>query len=451
MIHPKRLILFFASLFLGAMVSAQIKQDSLSDLKTLNPELQFQDNFYEALKQKGIENYTKAIDVLINCSKLYPERAVVYYQLGDLYYKTKAFSRAESNLQKAILLDENNFWYKEKLYQLYVHNEDYDKAITAVKPLLSKHQAFQEELVHLNMSAGHYEAALKQIEKLDAQYGYTSERDQLRINIYLQTGNQIDHLHFLKKRLREAPENAQHFLNIIYTLSQYGLRDEAFAASEAFLKSYPQSHIVHVALYKFYLADKAYDKAITSMKIVTSSNVLAPHIKVKVLSDFLQFVKENPAYKSVLAEVEPAASLEVSNRSNLEWAAYYNEIKKPFKALGFYEKELLQTPENLALIQTIANLYLETKQHERAIDFTLKQLEFFPTQIALYLVYGRAQFHLQRWDAALEWLEIGLDYIFEDNETAKAYYILMADLYTKKNNIAKAKTFANKAKAINKE
>ena len=117
MTHPKWLILFFASLFLGAMVSAQIKQDSLSDLKTLNTELQFQDNFYEALKQKGIENYTKAIDALINCSKLYPERAVVYYQLGDLYYKTKAFSRAESNLQKAILLDENNFWYKEKLYQ----------------------------------------------------------------------------------------------------------------------------------------------------------------------------------------------------------------------------------------------------------------------------------------------------------------------------------------------
>ena len=451
MIHPKRLILFFASLFLGTMVSAQIKQDSLLDLANPDPELQFQDNFYEALKQKGLENYTKAIDALINCSKLYPERAVVYFQLGDLYYKTKAFSRAESNLQKAILLDENNFWYKEKLYQLYVHNEDYDKAITALKPLLSKHQAFQEELVHLNMSAAHYETALKQIEKLDAQYGYTSERDQLRINIYLQTGNQIDHLQFLKKRLRQAPENTQHFLNIIYTLSQYGLRDEAFATAEAFLKSHPQSHIVHVALYKFYLADKAYDKAINSMKIVTSSNVLAPHIKVKVLSDFLQFVKENPAYKSVLAEVEPAASLEVSNRSNLEWAAYYNEMKKPFKALGFYEKELLQTPENLALIQTIANLYLETKQHERAVDFTLKQLEFFPTQIALYLVYGRAQFHLQRWDAALEWLEIGLDYIFEDNETAKAYYILMADLYTKKNNIAKAKTFANKAKAMNKE
>jgi tetratricopeptide (TPR) repeat protein len=451
MIYPKALILFFFSFFLTSMVCAQIKQDSLLDLANPDPELQFQDNFYEALKHKGIENYTIAIDALINCAELYPERAVIYFQLGDLYYKTKAFSRAESNLQKAILLDENNFWYKEKLYQLYVHKEDYNKAITAVKPLLFKHQAYQEELVDLNVSAGHYETALEQIEKLDAQYGYTSERDQTRVNIYLQTDNQNDHVQFLKNRLSETPENDQHFLNLIYTLSQYGLKDEAFATSESFFKFHPQSHIVHVALYKFYLDDKAYDKAINSMKIVTSSNVLPPHIKVKVLSDFLQFVKEKPAYKSVLTEVEPAASLDVSNRSNLEWASYYYKEKNLPKALGFYEKELLKTPENLVLIQTIANLYLETMQYERAVEFTLAQMEFFPTQIPLYLAYGRAQFHLQQWDAALEWLEIGMDYIFEENETVKAYYILMSDLYTKNNNIAKAKTFANKAKAINKE
>ena len=121
MIHPKWLILFFLSFFLGAMASEQIKNDSIPGLATTNSELQFQDKFYEALKQKGIENYTKAIDALKSCSKLYPERAVVYYLLGDLYYKTKAYSRSEINLQKAIVLDKDNFWYKEKLYQLYVH------------------------------------------------------------------------------------------------------------------------------------------------------------------------------------------------------------------------------------------------------------------------------------------------------------------------------------------
>ena len=433
------------------MVCAQIKQDSLLDLASPDPELQFQDNFYEALKQKGIENYTKAIDALITCTELYPERAVVFYELGDLYFKTKAYSLAEINLQKAIVLDENNFWYKEKLYQLYVHKEDYNKAIAAVKPLLFKRQAYQEDLVHLNVSAGHYETALKQIEKLDAQYGYTSERDQTRVNIYLHTDNQNDHVQFLKNRLSETPENDQHFLNLIYTLSKYGLKNEAFITSKSFLKAHPKSHFAHVGLYKFYLDDKAYDKAIKSMKIVTSSNVLAPHIKAKVLSDFLQFVKDNPAYKAVLAEVEPTSSLDVSNRSNLEWAAYYNEINKPLKALNFYEKELLKIPQDLGLIQTIASLYLETMQYELAVEFTLTQLEFFPTQIQLYLICGQAQFHLQRWGAALDLLEIGLDYIFEDNETAERYYILMADLYSKNNNIAKAKTFNDKAKALNRQ
>ena len=451
MTQPKLLILFFYSIFLCATVSAQIKQDSLTDLVTPNAELQFQDNFYEALKQKAIQNYKKAIDALISCSKLHPERAVVFYQLGDLYFRIKEYSRAESSLQKAIALDQNNLWYKQKLYQLYVYNEDYNKAITAVKPLLFKSQAYQEDLVHLNVSAGNYEAALKEIEKLDAHYGYTSERDQFRANIYLQTDNQNAHVQFLKKRLSEAPENEQYFLNLIYTLSQYGLKDEAFERSESFLKAYPQSHIAHVALYKFYLDEKTYDKAITSMKIVTSSNVLAPHIKVKVLSDFLQFFKDNPAYKTALAELESAASLDVLNRSNSEWAAYYNETNKPLKALGFYEKELLKTPGNLGLIQIIANLYLETMQYERAVEFTLIQLEFFPTQVPLYLVYGQAQFHLQNWGAALEWLEIGLDYIFEENEAAEAYYILMADLYTKTNNIAKAKAFNNKVDELNRQ
>ena len=55
MIHPKWLILFFFSFFLGAMASEQKKHDSIPGLVTTNAELQFQGKFYEALKQKGIE------------------------------------------------------------------------------------------------------------------------------------------------------------------------------------------------------------------------------------------------------------------------------------------------------------------------------------------------------------------------------------------------------------
>ena len=72
--------------------------------------------------------------------------------------------------------------------------------------------------------------------------------------------------------MKESPENEQNFLNLIFTLSQYNLKEDAFSSKHE--KNHPKSHIAHVALYKFYL-DAEDNNAISSMKIVTS-NVLSP-------------------------------------------------------------------------------------------------------------------------------------------------------------------------------
>lgn len=448
MIRKSYIFIFFSFLFYCPNSVAQIQNDSLAPTAQLTPEDQFQHYFYDALMQKGIENYSKAIDALVKCRDLFPQRAVIFYELGDLYFKTKTYGRAESNLQKAINLDADNFWYKEKLYHLYVAQNNYEKAIQAVKPLLYKDQDYEQDLVNLYASAGRFDEALSQIDKLDQRLGYSTNRDQIRIEIYKQTSNQKDHITFLKNRLKESPKNAQNFLTLIYTLSQYNLKDEAFSAAKLFLKTHPKSHIAHVALYKFYLDAKAYDKAIASMKIVTASNVLAPHLKVKVLSDFMRFVQQNPEYKDVLLEIQPAPSLDTSSRSNLEWAHYYEQQNQINKALEFYKKVLSETPENLQAIKAFAKLCLSTKQYERVVSFTLMQLELFPTQIELYLICSQAQLALEQIDEALETLEIGVDYIFEEDKLTAQYYRLMADLYKQKNNIKKAEAFSNNAKAI---
>lgn len=450
MIQPKFFLLFFYGLSLNLAASSAVQSDSLPALAISDSEEQFQNKFYDALKEKGIENYSKAIENFVVCSKLFPERAVVFYQLGDLYLKIESYGLSESNLQKAIALDASNFWYKEKLYQLYIDQDNFERAIEAVKPLLYKAQAYQEDLVHLYANTGQFEDALEQIEILDSCFGYSPVRDQTRINIYKKSRDQKGHINYLRKRLKVSPDNHEDFLNLIYTLSQYGLKQKAFKSAELFLETHPKSHIPHVALYKFYLDDKAYDKAVNSMKIVTASNVLAPYLKVKVLNDFVQFVKENPAYKTVLLEVKPAVSLDTSQRSNAQWATYYSDQAQWEKAAEFYDKALKEAPDDLTIIKALAALYLKTKAYVLAGEFTLQKIELFPTQIELYMIYGQAQFYLGRWDAALKQLELGLDYIFEENQIAVTYYGLMADLYTKTNNIAQAKLFKNKVKNLEK-
>lgn len=51
--------------------SAEISLELYSD--------EFQEYFFEALKQKGIENYDKAINLLIKCKKLQPLETAVDY------------------------------------------------------------------------------------------------------------------------------------------------------------------------------------------------------------------------------------------------------------------------------------------------------------------------------------------------------------------------------------
>ena len=46
---------------------------------------EYQELFFEALKQKGIENYDRAIEALLKCEKLDDSDAALYFELGKNY------------------------------------------------------------------------------------------------------------------------------------------------------------------------------------------------------------------------------------------------------------------------------------------------------------------------------------------------------------------------------
>ena len=59
------------------------------------------------------------------------------------------------------------------------------------------------------------------------------------------------------------------------------------------------------------------------------------------------------------------------------------------------------------------------------------------------MIYGKSQFYLQNWTDAIEVMEQGSDYIFEDNNISLEYYELMFDLYNKNKNSEKAKEISD--------
>src|SRR5690606_34714023 len=121
----KRITVLFFAAFFGFcsgeifsqekdVIMQEVNEDDLGNVTDA-----FQENFFEALKQKGIENYEKAITALLQCEKIEPENPVVHFELGKNYRFLENYDAAIQSLQKANRLKPNQEWVMVELMETY--------------------------------------------------------------------------------------------------------------------------------------------------------------------------------------------------------------------------------------------------------------------------------------------------------------------------------------------
>ncbi|WP_111308779.1 tetratricopeptide repeat protein [Confluentibacter sediminis] len=409
---------------------------------------QFQEYFFEALKQKGIENYERSIDALLKCKTLDKSIPVVYYELGKNYNKLKNFGSAEDALKEAVDKDPSNEWYLDALYQFYIEQNDYDKAIKTVKQLVKYHPDYKEDLAGLYFKTKEFDEALKILDELDSEFGITMSRDMMRNRIYEVTGRKDDQIKNLEARIDNNPDKESNYIALIFRYSENNEQDKAFETAKELLKINPNSQIVHLALYKFYLEQNDTEKAIESMKIVVRSNEIRPEAKLKVLADFVDFVKNNPEYESDLVEATSLIGDQNTEKSFLELGQYYLAKNDKANALKYFEEALKLDQDNLSILKNVLLLHLDLKQYKEANEKSNKAIEKFPSQPICYLVSGVALNELKEPKKAAEVLESGLEWIIDDHKLETDFYSQLSIAYTLLNNTAKAKSFSDKAKQL---
>lgn len=412
-----------------------------------NVEDQFQEYFFEALKQQGIENYQRAIDALLKCRKL-DDKPVVYYQLGKNYSKLKNFGAAEDALKRAVSKEPDNEWYLDELYDVYNQQGDTKNAIKTVKQLVKYHPDYRQDLASLYIKNKDYKDALKLLDELDKEFGISADRDYLRNQIYTLTGRDGARIENLEGRLHQDPENETNYLALIYRYSETGETEKAYETAQKLLEVHPTSKLVHLALYKFYLDRNQTEKAIGSMKIVLTAPEINPDAKTKVLNDFINFVSKNPEHEKDLVDITALIDENKSFQTLVELAQYYLKLEDKPKALMYFEDALKLEPNNFSVIKDALLLQIDLNQEEKAIAKSERALELFPAQPILYLINGVAHNKLKQGKKAIASLETGLDYVIEDPKMEADFYTQLSLAYKLNNNNSKSETFAKKAAAL---
>ena len=442
------LIFLFGIIIVPQVSYAQVDFNKRPDDDLGNVEDEFQEHFFEALKQKGIENYDRAVEELQKCLNLDRKKPVIYFELGKNYNKLKNFGAAEENLKEAISMQPDNAWFLDELYDVYFQQDDIKNALKTIKQLVKYHPDYKEDLAALYVREGKYKLALELLDELDAEYGLSESRDGMRNDIYSITGNADDRIDNLEQRIANNPNNEDNHLKLIYRYSQTGDRKNAYKAAKHLLKVKPDSKFVHLALYKFYLQDNKIDKAISSVKTVLTSPEINADAKAKVLKDFVAFVARNPEYETDLIDITSLVDGDKDAQTHSDLGQYYLKAGDKAKALLNFKEALKQSPNDFKLLKDVLLLQLDVKDYNAVITDSERALELYPAQPILYLVNAVANNNLNAPKKAIESLEMGIDFLIDNPKMEADFYSELSIAYKALNNISKSEAFAKKAKDL---
>lgn len=427
---------------------AQVDFNKRPDDDLGNVEDEFQEHFFEALKQKGIENYDRAVEALHKCLNLDSKKPVIYFELGKNYNKLKNFGAAEDNLKKAIHMQPDNEWFLDELYDVYFQQDDINNAIKTIKQLVKYHPDYKEDLAALYVREKRYKQALELLDELDEDLGVSEARDAMRNDIYSITGNADDRIENLEQRIANNPNNEENHLKLIYRYSQTGDRKKAYKAAKNLLKIKPESKFVHLALYKFYLQDHKVEDAIKSVKIALTSPEINAAAKTKVLKDFVGFVAKNPEYENDLVDITTLVDENKDAQTHSDLGQYYLKAGDKVKALANFKEALKQDPNDFKLIKDVLLLQLNIQDYNAVIKDSEEALELYPAQPILYLVNGVANNKQGDHKKAVDSLEMGLDFLIDNPNMEADFYSELSLAYKALNNIGKSETFAKKAEDL---
>lgn len=414
---------------------------------------EFQENFFEALKQRAIENYELAIAALNKAEEAAKNDqrniAVVRFEIGKNLVHLKKYEEAEVYFKMVMEAGENKQEVMQTLFDLYMLRKEFALAIPIVKKLIEFDEDFKEDLANLYTLDEQFDKALDLLDELDKKRGESELRDTLRSRIYHQTGQQSEQIKRLSAKIEKGKSQEKDYLHLIFLYSESGDTKKAFDTAIELQIQYPNSHLAHLALYKFYLDDNNIEKAMESMTLVFGSSEIEMESKYRVLSDFVSFVNKNPSYEKDLENVVTVFSTESKGKLYEQLGDYFLAKDKKKEALAFFENGVKHEPDNYKLVKNTLLLQIDHKKFINAEQLSADSIEIFPSQPLLYLLNGVANIGINRMDVAIENLKLGLDYLFDDLGMEKDFYLQLAKAYSEKGDESAAKEFRKKADKIN--
>ena len=157
-------------------------QDSLSVAAdfTEEKELKFQQFFFNALSQKSIGNYQKAIENLESCNQILPNNKSVFFEFSKNYLYLNNTLLAKEYINRAIIQDSKNIWMQKHLVKVFEKENNFFEAIKIQQKIIVLNPKENKNLVLLYLKNRDYKKALSFIKTLEEDNLLSSDLKKIK-------------------------------------------------------------------------------------------------------------------------------------------------------------------------------------------------------------------------------------------------------------------------------
>ncbi|MFC0780112.1 tetratricopeptide repeat protein [Flavobacterium sp. HJSW_4] len=437
-------VLFFALFSTSFSVFAQTEPEDIAMATD-----EYQDSFYESLKQKGIENYDKAIVSLEKCIKLKPNDAVAYFELGKNYFSLKQYQNAQDAFEKATQIDPKNKWFWLGIYDVSYETKNYPLAIEIIQKIIVFDEEYKDDLISLYMITNQFDKALTAINEMNDKFGKSSDREIYKAQILSQGKYQNAEIDNLLDQIKKNPKEESNYVNLIFLYSKNNENEKSLEVAKQLAKEIPNSEWAQVSLFKGYLDANQADKAIKSMNVILASSKIDSKIKHRTLNEFLIYVNKNPQYS---ADLEKAISY-FDNDKDVDVAKeigkFYHSKGQFENAIKYYEKDLsVNSDTALETNILLLDAYSQAKKYEPMTKRAMMLIEVYPSQAQFYYYAGLGSNQLKQFKNAKTVLEMGLDYVVDDVKLESNFNIQLGEAYNGLGDAKKKEEYFLKANEL---
>ena len=429
--------------------SRLLAQTEPDDIATVTDN--FQNAFFESLKQKAIENYDKAIESLEICLKLEPNTAVVQHELGKNYLFQKDYKKAYDSFEKAAATDPKNKWFLHGMYDVCYQTQDFNQAIVIVEKLVKLDAGYKEDLISLYMKTLQFDKALVLINDLNENVGKSEKRDLYKAQILSDPKNQKSEIDNLLDLIKKNPKEEANYNALINLYTKNGQDKEALVITKKLESEIPNSDWSQVSFFKTYLSNNDGEKAVVAMNKVLENDKIDSKIKHRILNEFLIFTQNNPQFNSDLEKAIGYFKDDKSISVAKEIGKFYQAKKDWDKAIQFYEMDEKSNPNDLETSLLLLESYTQKQQFDLILKKSASMMELYPLQPQFYYYAGLANNQLKKFKNAKDVLEIGIDYVVENKDLEINFNIQLGEAYNGLGDLKKKETYFLKADKLLKQ